>query len=91
MREDILRRVNKLLASFMPMQVAANPSKKYQKKAQSQGLRFNSTKGGGWRRQHVNAQQKAFDAYTLSFYLGIFTSFFVQRNQTFQKNLYFHL
>jgi hypothetical protein len=32
MREDILRRVNKLLASFMPMQIAAKPQVKISKK-----------------------------------------------------------
>jgi hypothetical protein len=33
MREDILRRVNKLLASFMPMQIAAKPQVKISKKS----------------------------------------------------------
>jgi len=33
------------------------PPISWQKKAQSQGLRFSSIKGGGWKRQHVNAQE----------------------------------
>jgi hypothetical protein len=54
--EKLLRRTNQFLASPLLAQGITKPQVKISKKKRNHlGLRFNSTKGGGWRKQHVNA------------------------------------